>query len=462
MSRVVIIGAGPSALFAAKSILENSSTISVDIFEQGKLQTERICPADYGQCRNCSICATLQGVGGAGLFSDGKLVLDLTSGGKADGISQLSAFERQQLEDYIKSTFVYFDGVSEEKNKPSKKVQNQQYYLYKEKNLKLKFYDVLHMGTQNLLNITTNFVKYLCVNYGDRFKLITETTVYSIEKCDDKYSISTSKGNSHAEIVVAAVGKSGVQWLNKVLKSLGCRFISHDYFFGFRLETKIDNVRDMVKYSFDPKIYRIVSDRKIKIHCVCRQGQIRYSRYRGSLVVGGHSPYTQNNSEYNNDTMNSNFNVLVSFDKEKFPPDYLLDVFRSNSDRIIVQKLVDFTNNHEMQIFGDILPTNLSMVQLGNLRSIMDSIDPEFSEIVIRFLTSLAELYPGIMDGNNLLYSPAIEWDMDTVTVNKSMETEQKNLFAIGDGAGLSQGIVYSAATGIIAAKEIVIRLEEV
>ena len=39
------------------------------------------------------------------------------------------------------------------------------------------------------------------------------------------------------------------------------------------------------------------------------------------------------------------------------------------------------------------------------------------------------------------------------------METRLSNLFAIGDGAGLSQGIIYSATTGILAAKCIVERM---
>ena len=36
--------------------------------------------------------------------------------------------------------------------------------------------------------------------------------------------------------------------------------------------------------------------------------------------------------------------------------------------------------------------------------------------------------------------------------VNKDLETNINNFFVAGDGAGLSRGIVASAATGIIAA----------
>lgn len=460
MRRVIIIGAGPSALFAAKTILENSQHITVEIIEQGKLQTERFCSADFSQCKGCSNCDTLQGVGGAGLFSDGKLVLDLTSGGKAEGISLLAINERQKLEDYIKDTFISFDGVSEAKNIPSNEIQNYLNSIYQEKNLKIKLYNVLHMGTKNLKNITNNFIEYLNKNFEKRFRIITETIVTNIVKNVSGYFAVTNKGNIYADIIVAAVGKSGALWLSEILKSLGCNFTSHDFFFGFRMETSIENIRNMIKYSFDPKIYRIDSDRKVKIHCVCRQGKIRYARYRNGLIIGGHSPLTKNNSNQNIKSKHSSFNVLVSFNKDLFSPEDLLKEFQTSDNTVLVQKLSDFIENRVSTSFGIVIPDNLAMVKLGNFRSFMDSIDPEFSPIIIRFLSSLAELYPGVMDGDNLLYSPAIEWDMDTVTVNQYMETEQKNLFALGDGAGLSQGIVYSAATGIIAAKEIVRRLE--
>jgi uncharacterized FAD-dependent dehydrogenase len=461
MTKVIIIGAGPSALFAAKTILETSHAISVEILEQGKTQAERFCAADEAKCKRCLHCATLEGVGGAGLFSDGKLVLDLTSGGKADGIGKLTTPERHSLEEDIKETFLKFDGTSEIKDKPSDEIQTSLRSDFRERNLEFKFYNVMHMGTKNFQNITTNFIDYLKTHFEKRFEIKTDTRVADIKKNDFGYSVVTNNGTVQAEAVIAAVGKSGFHWLKKVLSPMGCNFTTNDFFFGFRMETQIENIKDLVEFSLDPKIYRYDSDRKIKIHCFCRNGKIRYSRYRDVVVVGGHSPYTKKNN-INDDLMSANFNILLSFNKNLFCSDDLLDKFREeNKDIVMVQKLSDFIEGRTSENFGIIRPSNLAMVRFGNLRRLMDSIDSEFSEIVIRFLRSIAELYPGVMDDDNMLYAPAIEWDMDTVKVDQHMETEQKNLFAIGDGAGLSQGIVYSAATGIIAAEEIIARFED-
>jgi len=460
MINVIIIGAGPSALFSAKTILENSNAISVEMLEQGVVQSSRSCPADSGKCQNCSSCATLEGIGGAGLFSDGKLVLDLTSGGKADGVSSLTTSEQHSLEEHIKETFVSFDGVSEAKLKPSEEVQDSIVSSFLEKNLEIKFYNVLHMGTKNLQNITTNFVSYLTQHFENRFKIKAETTALSINREKSIYSVVTNRGIIYADVVITAVGKSGAQWLKETLSPIGCTFIDHDFYFGVRMETQAEHIKDFVEYSFDPKIHRVTSGRKVKVHCVCKNGEIRYSRHRNALVVGGHSPYTKNNNSHNS-SINANFNVLLSFNKQSFPVESLLSAFRTeNENSVVVQKLSDFIKNQCSENFGSVVPSNPSMVHFGNIRSIMDLLDLKFSEIVIQFLQSIAELHPGIMRDDNLLYAPAIEWDMDTVKVNKHMETELENLFAIGDGAGISQGIVYSSSTGIIAAREIVARFE--
>lgn len=54
-----------------------------------------------------------------------------------------------------------------------------------------------------------------------------------------------------------------------------------------------------------------------------------------------------------------------------------------------------------------------------------------------------------------------MEWAMKRSKLNDNLETEAANIFVVGDGAGISQGIVYSAATGMIAAAEICKRIRQ-
>ena len=70
---VIIVGGGPAGLFAAYYLSENSD-LDVLLIEKGKNISRRNCPINEEQgCIKCKPCNILCGVGGAGLFSDGKL-----------------------------------------------------------------------------------------------------------------------------------------------------------------------------------------------------------------------------------------------------------------------------------------------------------------------------------------------------------------------------------------------------
>lgn len=459
MNKVAIIGSGPSALFAAKTILENSKSVKVCIFERGKSPKNRHCNMQSSGCKMCEHCSVINGGGGAGLFSDGKLVLDLTAGGISAGISNLSLEQQNDITSEIKKTFEKFDGVSMFKDVPTL-VEQEKYNIYfDQQNLKIKYYSVMHMGTSNLFKITCKFIEYLLEHFYNRIVFNFETEVTDIVKRDNGgYFLVTNHGNESFDTIVAAVGKSGASWLKTILQKYNCKCEEHNYFFGVRLETVASNIENLLKLSLDPKIYRIVNGRKIKVHCVCRNGDIILYNYNGIASVGGHSPYTENNMEFTQ-IDRANFNVLVSFDKEKVPPKKLLEQFKNIAgQKIFAQKLGDFFENRVTSEWGKLVPKNKEMIYTVNFRNIIDSIDSDFSNIFINFIESISKLSAGILDKDNIIYAPAIEWDMDTVLLNENMETSTKNIFAIGDGAGISQGIVYSSATGIIAGREIASR----
>ena len=70
---VIIVGGGPAGLFAAYYLSEHS-TKKVLLIEKGKSSQNRNCPINtYHECIKCKPCNILSGIGGAGLFSDGKL-----------------------------------------------------------------------------------------------------------------------------------------------------------------------------------------------------------------------------------------------------------------------------------------------------------------------------------------------------------------------------------------------------
>ena len=78
----IIVGGGPAGIFAALQLCQ-AKDFNILLIEKGKDISERRCPVrdTGGSCIECQPCNVVCGLGGAGAFSDGKLVLSSEIGG---------------------------------------------------------------------------------------------------------------------------------------------------------------------------------------------------------------------------------------------------------------------------------------------------------------------------------------------------------------------------------------------
>jgi len=79
-----------------------------------------------------------------------------------------------------------------------------------------------------------------------------------------------------------------------------------------------------------------------------------------------------------------------------------------------------------------------------------------------RHLTSIVEairafdkLAPGLYSRNTLLYGVEVKFYSSKVPVQNNFETEISGLYAIGDGAGITRGLMQASCTGIAVARDI-------
>jgi uncharacterized FAD-dependent dehydrogenase len=77
---------------------------------------------------------------------------------------------------------------------------------------------------------------------------------------------------------------------------------------------------------------------------------------------------------------------------------------------------------------------------------------------ILEMLKAMDKLAPGVVSRHTLLYGVEVKFYSSRLQLNTSLETEVANMFAIGDGAGVSRGLVQSSASGIVAAREILRR----
>ena len=107
---VVIVGAGPSGIFAAME-LSKKSDLKIALIDKGRDIDKRVCNILIkGKCLKCKPCNMISGWGGAGAFSDGKLNYSFESGGWL--LELISKEELAQLMDYVDKIYLNYGAPS--------------------------------------------------------------------------------------------------------------------------------------------------------------------------------------------------------------------------------------------------------------------------------------------------------------------------------------------------------------
>ena len=68
------------------------------------------------------------------------------------------------------------------------------------------------------------------------------------------------------------------------------------------------------------------------------------------------------------------------------------------------------------------------------------------------------KLAPGVASRHTLLYGVEVKFYSYRPQLSTNLETEVSNMFAAGDGAGISRGLIEASASGVVAAREILKR----
>ena len=74
---------------------------------------------------------------------------------------------------------------------------------------------------------------------------------------------------------------------------------------------------------------------------------------------------------------------------------------------------------------------------------------------IIEMLEALDDLCPGLNSRDTLLYGVEVKFYSSRPGLGADLQTEVEGLYAIGDGAGITRGLVQASASGIVAARSI-------
>ena len=248
----------------------------------------------------------LQGVGGAGLFSDGKLNFIPTLG-KTDLTEFLPRDQAQELVDYVEKTFARFEMDSETFPRDMEKAKD--YYKQAKKlGLDLLLIKQKHIGTDMLPNYINEMVNYLetC-----SVKFLTQAKATQMLVKDGRFAgVQTSKGDFYAPNIIVAPGRSGSNWwYNKALE-LNLNVSFRPVEIGVRVEVPEEVMRDITDIIYDPTLflYSETYDDQLRTFCTNRRGFVIREDYEDFFCVNG-SAYKNRFSNNTNFALLSRVNL---------------------------------------------------------------------------------------------------------------------------------------------------------
>ena len=422
-ARPVVVGSGPCGLFSALMLAENG--YRPILIERGGSVSERVKQIEeFKKTRVLDTNTNIQfGAGGAGTFSDGKLITRIN-----DGMSS-----------YVLERFVEF-GAPEE-------------ILYLAKP---------HIGTDVLSKIVDRMIEKIELLGGEvRFHTVFENTSLSSSKIA---SINTNNGKIETGVLVLAIGHSARDTY-EMLMSSGVSIAAKNFSVGMRIEHLTETIdRGMYgKMAGHPKLghaeYALshnTKERGVYTFCMCPGGEVvAATSEEYGVVVNGMSEHKRNGR-------NSNSAVVCSV----FTSDYGNSPIKAIEFQRKIERAAfhaggkdysapiitfgDFLNGKAIHEPSSVLPTYMDGgIKLASPSEYL----PDFvSDGIKNAILDFDKKIHGFADPNAVLTgaetrtsAPLRILRNDVTRVALGFE----NLYPAGEGAGYAGGITSAAIDGI-------------
>lgn len=455
---VIIIGAGPAGIFAAMELTSNSDA-RILIIDKGAPLEKRSCKTqlEYGRCLRCDPCAITCGWGGAGAFSDGKLTLTPAFGGNLGEFVDREVIEKLIYEvDGIYLSFGATEKIFGTDIEAIKKMER----FSAAAGLSLIPAKIRHLGTENCYGVLEKMQEAL----KDRVDIMMNTTAEELLCADGVISgVKLASGEEiYADYIICGPGRVGADWIYRQANKLGLQGINNPVDIGVRVEVPAVIMEELTSKIYESKLIYFTSqfDDRIRTFCMNPYGGVVTENNEGLLTVNGHS-------FANTKTDNTNFALLVSktFTEPFTEPirygRYIASLANMLGDGVIIQRLGDLLKGRRStpeRIKRGLVQPTLKEATPGDLSLVLPY---RYLLAIMEMLEALDKVAPGVNSRHTLLYGVEVKFYSFRLCLSRVLETGIKNLFAVGDGAGITRGLVQASATGVLAGREILGRMKD-
>jgi hypothetical protein len=451
---VIIVGGGPAGLFAAYYLMEHAN-LKVLLIERGKDPRQRKCPITKVQkCAQCDPCNILSGIGGAGLYSDGKLNF-IPRLGKTDLTQFMPMPKAQALIDETEEIFTRF--------KMDAKVfpTNLDEAGLIRKEAKRFGIDLLlirqkHLGSDNLPGYITGLADYI-QSRGLEIRT-SENVIDIIENEGVIQGVVTDKGTYHAHNVILAPGRIGANWVSSLAQKHGIELSQRGIEVGVRVEVHNDIMDDLCNVIYDPTFFirTHTYDDLTRTFCTNQGGFVALENYQDFVCVNGHA-YSDKKSS------NTNFAFLSKVvltepvtDNQAYGESIGRLASIIGGGKPILQRFGDLKRGRRStwnRVHKSYIEPTMTNVVCGDIAM---ALPERILSNLIEGLEALNLVVPGVSNDETLLYAPEIKFFATQIDTTPHLETKIKGMYVAGDGPGVAGNIVSAAATGLIPAKKII------
>lgn len=441
MARIAIIGAGPAGQFTAEELLaQGVAPEDITVFDGGPRVRARYCPMESPGCA-CETCAILEGEGGAGGFSDGKMTYSTRRG--TQGLPVFSEAEYAEVIDRIRRRMEQLEarlGVPARREGHGETVVDN----WKGTGLRFESYPLVHYGSDGIRRIVKEQVEEtMALGVSYRFG----EPVRSVSRAGARgFWLELSDGYEECQVLVVATGLSGTRWSEETLASLRVGLTPGPAGFGLRVEAPAEVLDPAFDEFYDFKLSDEDQQWQTRSFCCNRRGRVVNENHRGMGFVN-----VNGRSSLGVQSAFSNFAVITRIDSLADPCAFV---------RALAAQVNAVAGGTGVQPLSEFLTgTPGPMPEGTNMKAkridLRDTLPPSVWRCAAGFLQRACLALPGLRE-RGMIYGPEAKYYGYRVDVSPDWKVHGvPGLYVVGNASGYLDSHVACAASGIIAARHI-------